>query len=93
MQGLLFHRPNLDRVTIEGYNEEGTTTTPFSMMLLNRTSRFHVAAAAVRGGSVNPEVAVKRQELLTSFDHAIKKAKASNLKLSMLIEAIRSKIR
>ena len=75
LQGLLFHRPNLDRVSIEGYNEEGTTTTPFSMMLVNNTSRFHVASAAVRGGSGNPKVQVRRQELLTSFDHAIKKAK------------------
>jgi hypothetical protein len=75
LQGLLFHRPNLDRVSIEGYNEEGTTTTPFSMMLLNRTSRYHVAEAAVRGGSANPKVAVRRQELLASFGHAIKKAK------------------
>ena len=75
LQGLLFHRPNLDRVTIEGYNEEGTTTTPFSMMLFNRTCRFHVAMAAVRGGSMhNPKVSVKRQELLATLDHAMKKA-------------------
>jgi xylulose-5-phosphate/fructose-6-phosphate phosphoketolase len=75
LQGLLFHRPNLDRVTIEGYDEEGTTTTPFSMMLVNRCSRFHVAMAAVRGGKRNPKVQIKRQELLTNLDRAIKKAK------------------
>ena len=75
LQGLLFHRPNLDRVTIEGYNEEGTTTTPFSMMLMNHTSRFDVAIAAVRGATRNPELQVKRQELLASLQHAIKKAK------------------
>lgn len=81
LQGLLFHRPNLDRVSIEGYSEEGTTTTPFSMMLCNRTSRFHVAAAAVRGGSSNPQIQVKRQELTTSLHHAIKKAHVRNLHL------------
>ena len=75
LQGLLFHRPNLDRVTIEGYNEEGTTTTPFCMMLFNRTCRFHVAMAAVRGGSKhNQKVSVKRQGLLGTLDHAMKKA-------------------
>jgi xylulose-5-phosphate/fructose-6-phosphate phosphoketolase len=74
LQGLLFHRPNLDRVSIEGYMEEGTTTTPFSMMLCNHTSRFHVAMAAVRGAKGNPKIQVKRQELLTSLGHAIKKA-------------------
>jgi xylulose-5-phosphate/fructose-6-phosphate phosphoketolase len=75
LQGLLFHRPNLDRISIEGYKEEGTTTTPFSMMLVNCTSRFHVAAAAIRGGSgVNPKVRLRRQVLLTCMDRAIRKA-------------------
>jgi xylulose-5-phosphate/fructose-6-phosphate phosphoketolase len=54
--------------------EEGTTTTPFSMMLINQTSRFHVAMAAVKGAKPNAKVQVKRQELLSTLDHAIKKA-------------------
>ena len=74
LQGLLFHRPNLDRVTIAGYQEEGTTTTPFSMMLCNHTSRFHVAMSAVRGAKGNPEILIKRQQLLAGFDRAIHKA-------------------
>ena len=39
LKGLLFGRPGLDRVTIECYNEEGSTTTPFDMMLRNNVSR------------------------------------------------------
>ncbi|UKZ79464.1 hypothetical protein TrVFT333_007219 [Trichoderma virens FT-333] len=35
LQGLLFGRPALHRITVEGYKEEGSTTTPFDMMLLN----------------------------------------------------------
>lgn len=31
LKGLLFGRPNLERMTIEGYNEEGTTTSPFDV--------------------------------------------------------------
>jgi xylulose-5-phosphate/fructose-6-phosphate phosphoketolase len=31
LKGLLFGRPNLDRVSIEGYREEGTTTSPFDV--------------------------------------------------------------
>jgi xylulose-5-phosphate/fructose-6-phosphate phosphoketolase len=31
LKGLLFGRPNLDRVNIEGYQEEGTTTTPLAV--------------------------------------------------------------
>ena len=33
LKGLLFGRPGLDRVTIQGYNEEGTTTSPFDVCL------------------------------------------------------------
>lgn len=31
LKGLLFGRPNLDRITIAGYSEEGTTTSPFDV--------------------------------------------------------------
>ena len=31
LRGLLFGRPHLERVTIEGYSEEGTTTSPFDV--------------------------------------------------------------
>jgi XFP C-terminal domain len=79
LQGLLFHRPLLDRVTIEGYNEEGTTTTPFSMMLYNQTSRFHVAIAAVRKAK-NPRVLIERQQLLATLEHAVKKAHVALLR-------------
>ncbi|KAM0334473.1 hypothetical protein ACHAQA_001501 [Verticillium albo-atrum] len=51
LQGLLFGRPNMDRISIEGYREEGSTTTPFNMMLVNCVSRFDVAARALRGGA------------------------------------------
>jgi xylulose-5-phosphate/fructose-6-phosphate phosphoketolase len=37
-----------DRFHVRGYNEEGTTTTPFDMVVLNKTSRFHLAAEALR---------------------------------------------
>ncbi|KAL5525633.1 hypothetical protein ACEPAG_6969 [Sanghuangporus baumii] len=76
LRGLLFGRPNLDRFTIAGYSEEGTTTTPFDMMLCNGTSRYHVAAAAVRGGAlVNEKVAVDAQKRVSEFMHRAQKAK------------------
>lgn len=53
LQGLLFGRPNLARMTVEGYREEGSTTTPFDMMLVNHVSRFHVARRALEGASEN----------------------------------------
>ena len=51
IQGLLFGRPNLDRVTISSYMEEGSTTTPFDMMIRNKCDRYRVAIAAIRGGA------------------------------------------
>ena len=47
LQGLLFGRPNLDRMSIEGYKEEGSTTTPFDMMHVNTVSRFDLATRAL----------------------------------------------
>ncbi|PYH41359.1 putative phosphoketolase [Aspergillus saccharolyticus JOP 1030-1] len=72
LKGLLFGRPRLDRVTIEGYMEEGSTTTPFDMMLLNRVSRYHVAQAAVIGaGRRNERVQLRQQELCAELGHEI----------------------
>jgi xylulose-5-phosphate/fructose-6-phosphate phosphoketolase len=41
-------RPNAARFHVRGYREEGTTTTPFDMVVLNETSRFHLASEALR---------------------------------------------
>jgi len=40
--------PNVDRIHVRGFNEQGTTTTPFQMCVLNSMSRFHLAAEAIR---------------------------------------------
>ena len=43
LQGLLFGRPGTHRMVVNGYREEGSTTTPFHMMLLNGVSRYDLA--------------------------------------------------
>ncbi|MEO8604259.1 MAG: phosphoketolase family protein [bacterium] len=45
---LIHGRPDSDRFHVRGYVEEGTTTTPFDMVVLNRMSRFHLCQDAVR---------------------------------------------
>src|SRR6185503_17704754 len=45
---LLHARPNAARFHVRGYKEEGTTTTPFDMVVLNETSRYHIAIDALR---------------------------------------------
>ena len=51
----LHGRPNPGRFHVRGYREEGTTTTPFDMVVLNGMSRFHLAAEALRRARRTPD--------------------------------------
>ena len=74
LKGLIFGRPNLDRITVESYREEGSTTTPFDMLLRNHVSRYHVAEAAVRGAAKsNERVRMELQGLLSGVGHDMTK--------------------
>src|SRR5437762_3989218 len=44
---LIHGRPNAGRFHVRGFNEQGTTTTPFDMVVLNEVSRYHLAMMAV----------------------------------------------
>ena len=39
---LTYRRTNHDNLHVRGYKEEGTTTTPFDMCVLNELDRFHL---------------------------------------------------
>jgi xylulose-5-phosphate/fructose-6-phosphate phosphoketolase len=45
---LIHGRSNPGRFHVRGFNEQGTTTTPFDMVVLNRMSRFHLALEVLR---------------------------------------------
>jgi xylulose-5-phosphate/fructose-6-phosphate phosphoketolase len=45
---LLHGRPSPGRFHVHGYSEQGTTTTPFDMVVLNRCSRYHLVLNALR---------------------------------------------
>ncbi|HVW77147.1 MAG TPA: phosphoketolase family protein [Alloacidobacterium sp.] len=45
---LTYRRTNHDNIHVRGYKEEGTTTTPFDMCVLNDMDRFTLALDAVR---------------------------------------------
>ncbi len=45
---LIYRRPQPQRFHVRGYNEEGTTTTPFDMLVQNEMSRYHLAILALR---------------------------------------------
>ena len=76
IRGLLFGRHHLDRVSIECYKEEGSTTTPFDMMLRNNVSRYHVIEAAIKGAARhNPKVALDMTSLLGDVRHQVSKVR------------------
>jgi xylulose-5-phosphate/fructose-6-phosphate phosphoketolase len=64
---LLHGRPEPGRFHVRGYREEGTTTTPFDMVVLNETSRFHLAELALQHARQKPASA----ELLIRECHAM----------------------
>ena len=44
---LTYRRTNHHNLHVRGYKEEGTTTTPFDMVVLNDLDRFHLVAAVI----------------------------------------------
>jgi xylulose-5-phosphate/fructose-6-phosphate phosphoketolase len=44
---LTYRRTNHDNLHVHGYKEEGTTTTPFDMTVLNELDRYHLAGDVV----------------------------------------------
>lgn len=44
---LTYNRTNHDNFHVHGYIEEGTTTTPFDMTVLNKLDRYHLALSAI----------------------------------------------
>ncbi len=45
---LCYRRHNHDNMHVRGYKEEGTTTTPFDMVVLNNMDRYTLASDAIR---------------------------------------------
>src|SRR5689334_1787223 len=44
---LTYNRKNNNNIHVRGYIEEGTTTTPFDMVVLNQLDRFHLAIEVI----------------------------------------------
>jgi len=62
---LTYRRHNHDNLHVRGYKEEGTTTTPFDMVMLNDLDRFHLVADVLdRVPALGATVASLRQDML-----------------------------
>ncbi|MFW6359985.1 MAG: phosphoketolase [Chroococcales cyanobacterium] len=69
---LLFGRPNINRFQINGYQEEGNTTTPFDMQVRNKTSRYHLIMQAIRlAAKGNPHVAARANERVHHYEYIL----------------------
>jgi len=69
---LCWERPQSERFDVNGYREEGTTTTPFDMQVRNRTSRYHlVIQAAQKMAARNPRVAARAEELVRKYEQKL----------------------
>jgi xylulose-5-phosphate/fructose-6-phosphate phosphoketolase len=65
---LTYRRPNGDRFHVRGYIEEGTTTTPFDMTVLNKMSRYHLAIEALHRTS---RVQSRAGEIIGAFQQKL----------------------
>ena len=61
---LTYRRTNHDNLHVRGYKEEGTTTTPFDMVMLNDLDRFHLVIDVIdRVPGLGSRAAHVRQEM------------------------------
>jgi xylulose-5-phosphate/fructose-6-phosphate phosphoketolase len=61
---LTYRRTNHGNLHVRGYKEEGTTTTPFDMVVLNDLDRFHLAEDVIdRVPALGPKAGYMKQEI------------------------------
>ena len=61
---LTYRRTNHQNLHVRGYKEEGTTTTPFDMVVLNDLDRFHLVADVIdRVPALGPRAAYAQQAI------------------------------
>ena len=48
VRGLIYDRPNHDNFNVHGYEEQGSTTTPYDMVRVNEIDRYELTAEALR---------------------------------------------
>ena len=70
---IIHGRPNAERFHVRGFNEQGTTTTPFDMVVLNGMSHYDLAAEALRRSS---RMAERAPELIAACNGLISAAVA-----------------
>jgi len=65
---LTYSRPNHENMHVYGYREEGTTTTPFDMTVLNEIDRYHLVQYVVNS---LPKKGTDEKKLLALMDKSL----------------------
>lgn len=77
VKSILFDLGNSERFTVNGYKEHGATTTPFDMLVRNKTDRFNLATQALsvleKRGVISSE---EKDEISSKFEEMINNHKA-----------------
>ncbi|MEV0646413.1 phosphoketolase family protein [Phytomonospora sp. NPDC050363] len=68
---LTYQRTNHDNIHVRGYKEEGTTTTPFDMVMLNDLDRYHLVIDVIdRVPGLAVKEAALRRRMVDARKHA-----------------------
>lgn len=72
IKAILFNYLTTNRASIHGYREQGSTTTPFDMMVRNRTSRWHLLMATVEDFVKTGQLSAdKRDQIFAKYHQKI----------------------
>jgi xylulose-5-phosphate/fructose-6-phosphate phosphoketolase len=64
---LAYRRTNHHNLHVRGYKEQGTTTTPFDMVMMNDMDRYHLVMDVIdRVPGIGQRAALLRQEMIDS---------------------------
>jgi xylulose-5-phosphate/fructose-6-phosphate phosphoketolase len=84
---LVYKRTNHDNIHVRGYIEEGSTTTPFDMVVRNRLDRYHLALEAIdRQPRSSSRSAAARQDLLDRLAAQDRRVRQDGLDLDEVTE-------
>lgn len=70
---LTYRRNNHDNFHVHGFREEGTTTTPFDIAVMNQIDRFHLALSALRR---LPQLAERSAQFCAALERKLEEHKA-----------------
>jgi xylulose-5-phosphate/fructose-6-phosphate phosphoketolase len=76
MHQILHGRANPDRFHVRGFIEQGTTTTPFDMVMMNKASRYDLVNDVVNNV---PKMRQRRPEVNDQMDRLLAQARAYSL--------------